>query len=383
MSTIDFRINQSSMKAEIHYLATIKAPDEIFGQRNISEGTKVHDAIFWDRYDHETLIYDSVWLPKQKKMRMFLPKLINFKDKIMNAYFFSNERAVEPKLQQFRRFDIIEWSADFAPQNVYFMINGMKVDVPVSNCMVSSFKDCNVIYTMIKNDNLTWVYDWVLAHQKNHGANAVLIINNGSTSYSSRDLLDTISRVPGVRSAHVIDVPIPYGPPDASYSAPIGLEFLQTACLNLVRDRFLNQARAVLVCDIDEIITSKVGQSIFDVTAQSLMKYRLIKGSWRYSKATDEVPRHSDHILIDHSQKQCQPKYCIVPDSVLGRMCWSVHSLENVNRRIFRPNNQFSFFHCYSISTSWKTKRDTTGVYANAVTDSHAGEFMKRTFTET
>lgn len=64
-------------------------------------------------------------------------------------------------------------------------------------------------------------------------------------------------------------------------------------------------------------------------------------------------------------------------------MCWSVHSLENVNRRIFRPNNQFSFFHCYSISTSWKTKRDTTDVYANAVTDSHAGEFMKRTFTET
>lgn len=370
------------MQTGIHDLSTIDAPYQIFGQRDISTGTTVHAEAFWGRYDCETLIYDSVWLPQQKKMRLFMPKLLNFKNKLLNASFFSDARSIKPRLYQFRRFDILEWPSESAPLKVHFLVNDFKVDVPVSPASYGHFKDLNVIYTMLRNDDLAWVYDWVLAHQRNHGANGVLVADNGSTAYSKTDLLHTILSVPGIKSAHVLDVPLPYGPPDNSYSAPIGLNFLQTACLNIVRDRFLKHARAVLVCDVDEIVYSADSQSIFDATACSFTKYGLITGSWRFSSSNKNPPQHIDHIMVDRSQKRCQPKYCIVPNSLLGRMCWSVHSLENVNRRIFVPNNKFRFFHCHSISTSWKTKRDSTIHSPDVVIDVPTQEFLNRTFNE-
>lgn len=371
------------MLAEIHDLSTVYASDQIFDQRGISSGTMIHAEAFWERYDCNTLIYDSVWLPEQKKMRLFMPKLLNFKSKLLNASFFSDGHSVKPRLCQFRRFDVLEWFSESAPTKVHFLVNNTKVDVPISSSRYSHFKDLNVIYTMLRNDDLAWVYDWVLAHQKNHSANAVLVADNGSTTYSKKDLLDTISSVPGIKSAHVVDVPLPYGPPDNTYSAPIGLSFLQTACLNIVRDRFLKHARAVLVCDVDEIVYSVGSESIFEATARSLTKYRLITGSWRFSHSSTNSPRHIDHVMIDRTKKRCQPKYCIVPNSLLGRMCWSVHSLENVNRRIFVPNNQFKFFHCHNISTSWKTKRDSSLYNPNVVIDAPTQEFMSRTFNGT
>lgn len=368
------------MSAEIYSLATCKAPPKLFGTRDAPPGTTIHDPAFWDGYDTDTLIYDSVWMPEHNKLRVFMPRLFNFQDPLMQGAFYLDEKRITPKRRTFSRFDLLEFPSDACPQNLRLEIGGTTIETGVSQARPGDFAGRNVIYTMLRNDDLAWVRDWVSAHHHNHGADAVLIANNGSTAYTAQELLDTISNVPGIKAAHVLDVPLQHGP-DPTTSKPVGAaRFLQRTCLNIVRDRFFSQARAVLVCDIDELVTPANGQGIFDATVASLTKYKTFHGHWRFAAQTAGVVRHADHIYHNPDSRRCPTKYCIVPDSFFGRMCWGIHSLENVNRHVFRPGNRFAFLHCRSISTSWKNDRSQTALPDQGGVDPATQAFMEKTF---
>ncbi|MFQ1701784.1 hypothetical protein ACJ5NV_14445 [Loktanella agnita] len=367
--------------SEIHQLGTVKAPQDCFGRRDAPPQAVIKDDAFWDRYDCDTLIYDTIWDADRKRLRLVMPKPFNFADPLLQGRFCIDDQPVKPRLHKFQRFDLIDFMAERADR-LNLTTADTQINIPISSAQPNRFAGRNVIYTMIHNDDLAWVHDWALAHQRNHGADAVLIANNGSTAYTSDALAATLATVPGIAVADVLEVPLPYGPTGGASTALGNAKFLQTACLNLVRDRFFQQARAVLLCDVDELVTGPDGQSIFDATVQSLTKYKPFTGVWRYADAPAPTIRHADHILRHHTKKICASKYCIVPDSFFGRMCWSVHSLENVNRRIFRPRNRFQFYHCRSISTSWKNNRRATTKHG-CEPDPATEAFMRRTFPPT
>jgi hypothetical protein len=367
------------MTNSILSLASIRASALELGQRTAPPKAKILKPEFWESYDADTLIYDCVWQPDQRRIRLFLPKLFNFDVLMKSAKFLVDGAAQKPRLRKFQRFDIIDLAVKARPAALRISYNDADVDVPINAVDTSRFAGRNVIYTMVKDGSLSWVRDWVQAHQLNHGADAVLIANNGSTAFSSKDLLATIASVKGINVAHVIDVPFRYAPAIGTMSPRGSASFLQTACLNIMRDRFFQHARAVLICDVDELVAEDTGQSIFDATVKSALKYKTFLGYWRFADPTITAQRHADHVASDLQNEICASKYCIVPDSFFGRMCWSVHCLENVNRRIFRPRNSFRFFHCRGISTSWKAQRNKPTDRAGPP-DPAAQAFMKRTF---
>ncbi|MEO0918067.1 MAG: hypothetical protein AAFY31_13945, partial [Pseudomonadota bacterium] len=305
----------------------------------------------------------------------------DFEQVLRRCTFRLGTEDLVPKRRSFIRFDRLDFGADPTGRSFQLDMPNGAIELPISTAATDRFADRNVIYTMVRNDDLIWIRDWVLAHQRNHGADAVLIANNGSTAYDSNALACAISDVPGIAVADVLEVPLRHGPASKSVSRVGFAKFLQTACLNLVRDRFFARARAVLLCDVDELITAPEGRSIFDATAQSIIKYRPIAGSWRFAAESDGVLRHADHILSDTRNEACADKYCIVPDSIFGRMCWSVHSLENVNRRIFRPRGPHRFYHCRGISTSWKGPRRGQSQRAGTP-DPATQDFMAKTFAK-
>ncbi|MDX8348014.1 hypothetical protein SLH49_08450 [Cognatiyoonia sp. IB215446] len=372
---------QSRMISQIHRLGTVKAPAPTFGTRAAPPGSTIHDPAFWERYDTDTLIYDSVWRPERRLLSLYLPKMFNFETVLQRCTFRLGTKNIAPKRSKYIRFDRLDFKAE--PTGLPFQLEtpGGALDLPVHDAAAGRFAGKNVIYTMVRNDDLIWIRDWVLAHQRNHGADAVLIANNGSTEYDSATLAQAISDVPGIVVADVLDVPLRHGPAPKSVSGVGFAKFLQTACLNLVRDRFFEQARAVLLCDVDELVTAPEGHSIFDATARSFTKYRPIGGSWRFAAEKDGLLRHADHVLGDETNHPCADKYCIVPDSFFGRMGWSVHSLENVNRRIFRPRGSFRFYHCRGISTSWKGPRKGHSARAGPP-DLATQDFMTKTFAK-
>ena len=369
------------MLSEIHTLSSLSAPQRTFGTRGLPSATRVRDETFWDSYDNDTLIYDCVALQNRGLVRLFMPKLLNFKDTMLSAQILID--GIPAKRRRFTenlKFDILDFHSNTSAKEIAINTRCTKISVAINPSNPSRYAGRNVLYTQVKNDDLKWIYDWGVAHQRNHGVDSILVTNNGSNAYSSEDLRQTLAQIPGLSVADVLEVPQSHGARPTTCNGAGATKFLQPALLNLVRDRFFHDARAVLLCDIDELVQSPARQSIFDATVGSTLKYKTFYGVWRYAQNEGSSISHSDHVLARGTDKKCASKYCVVPQSLLGRMTWGVHSLEKINRHIFRPFNSFSFIHCRQISTSWKvdrTARPNTTLYVDAQTR----KFMADTFS--
>ncbi len=345
-------------KSAVHQLGTVDATAVGLGERGLPRGALVHDQVFWDQYDNDTLIYDTVWSAERQQLRVFFPKLFNFRTPIRKARWTLNGKACKAsRLKQFRVYDCVTIPCNDPTSALELQTTLGQCRIPVSPDDTDRYRGRNVIYALNKDNDLAWICDWVAAHQRNHGVDAVLLGDNGSKTYSSEDLRRALADMPGIAVADVVDIPLRYGP-NRKTATPVGdLKFLQRALLNIVKDRWLQQARGVLICDIDELVVSSTGQSIFDVTAKAVFKYTSFSGSWRYRLPTPDDACHADHIYTASPPALCTNKYCIVPGSALGRMSWGVHALEGINRRVLPASRAFTYYHCRSISTSWKNNR--------------------------
>jgi hypothetical protein len=309
-----------------------------------------------------------------------MPKLLGFKRVLLGARFTIGEKAIKrKKLRQNRKHDVLDLYVDHPSGDLTITAAGITQSVPIQKSDPSRFAGCNVLYTQVKNDDLAWIYDWGCAHQRNHGVDAILVTNNGSTAYTSEALRQVLASIPNLKVADVLDAPLSHGAHHKNGTCTGATKFLQPALLNLTRDRFFEQARAVLVCDVDELVQPAGTESIFDATVASPLKYKSFHGVWRYAQTSKASVRHSDHILAKPNDTKCASKYCVVPDSLLGRMTWGVHSLEAINRHIFRPADRFQFLHCKQISTSWKSDRSRDD-HAGAALDMNTRAFIAKTF---
>ncbi|MEO0903500.1 MAG: hypothetical protein AAFX89_01880 [Pseudomonadota bacterium] len=354
MSVLETRDTLST----VHQLSTVTAAAAGLGQRGLPKGATVYDQVFWDQYDNDTLIYDTVWSAEQRQLRVFFPKLCNLKKPMRAAQWTLDGKACKAsRIKPFRVYDCITIPCNDPAAALDLYTAEDQCRIPVSPADADRYRGRNVLYALNKDNDLAWICDWVAAHQRNHGVDAVLLGDNGSKTYSSADLRRTLAEIPGIAVADVLDAPLRYGP-NPKTATPVGdLKFLQRAFLNIVKDRWLQQARGVLICDIDELVVSSNGQSIFDATAKAIFKYTSFSGSWRYRPPTPDDACHADHIYTASPPALCTNKYCIVPDSALGRMSWGVHALEGINRRVLPASRIFSYYHCRSISTSWKNNR--------------------------
>src|SRR3569833_738891 len=74
------------------------------------------------------------------------------------------------------------------------------------------FAGLRTLQTLSKNNDLAWIHDWASFYARWHGTEAVLLYDNGSTSYSGEEVLETLRSVSGIRAAVVVNWPFPYGP---------------------------------------------------------------------------------------------------------------------------------------------------------------------------
>ena len=65
----------------------------------------------------------------------------------------------------------------------------------------------NVLFTKSKDNHLSWIYDWAKFHVKHHGVTGLLIYDNGSTSYSPEDVMDSVGSIDGLESVVVVRWP--------------------------------------------------------------------------------------------------------------------------------------------------------------------------------
>jgi hypothetical protein len=361
----------------IHSLAAWRLPEDQPLRRDLPPRAEnpAHDG--WARYDDRTLVYEAVAMPG--KVRLYLPRTFNLWPLVAGARAAIDGRPVPlPRRRTHRRFETLDLPHAGAPPAEVTLTSPAigTITLPVASGDAAAFDKRRVVYTMLRNERLEWVRDWLLFHQREQGADAALITNNGSTDYTSGDLLAAMCSVPGYAVLQVLDAPLPWGP----FQFEKGVDdakFLQTTLLNLARDRFFPGAAGVLNADIDELVARRGERTAFEIARR--WGYATFRGSWHYAPPLDRPPRHADHVLVDPDERQCPTKYVYVPASFLGRGCLSVHSHEKISRNLFKTG-ALHFLHCRGISTSWKIPRkgeERSGL----VTDPMAEKAFDRSLT--
>ncbi len=357
----------------IETLAGLVLPDEAGVRRAhiipASQRPEGYDA----SYDFHTLFYDAVAMPGA--VWLFCPKLQNFRA-LPGGITIDGKPVRLGRIRRFERHDIVELPCTGAPERLEIAVGAWRGGVAISRCDRATFAGRNVLVTLSRNNDLAWIRDWVLFHQREHGADAVLFFDNGSTAYGVAEIEAMLADLGVV--AVVVSAPFPFGP-NGGARRKFAANFLQAGILNLARHRFLGPARAVLQCDVDELVLRRGGESVFDAAVGSRAGFLRFGGEWRFPVATGAMPLHRDHYLRGPEGRSSPQKYCIVPDGPMRRRAWATHGLQGVWFGGRFVSDRFGFLHCYGISDFWKGRPKGEAERAREM-DPEAREVLVRAF---
>ncbi|WP_224824436.1 hypothetical protein [Cognatishimia sp. MH4019] len=302
-------------------------------------------------YDFSTLWYDAIW--DGRDVVLTCPRLLNLARLFKTGTVLLDALpAARPRISTHRRHDIVRINAPLQPAHLSLRAEDMDLSTPIMRADWNRFRGKNVHLAISRDNDLIWLKDFAQYHIVEHGLQAMIVIDNGSTAYTPEELAQTLLST-GLEDVLILPAPFAYG--------PFGLKpfsrrakFLQTALLNAVRMRYLSRARAVLNCDIDELVWSKSG-SIFDLARKSLLGAVTFPGIWRFPVEGHEgFARHRDHLGIIEDVGPCPPKSCIVPTGPLRRLQWDVHGFELPPLARLTRTSRAGYWHFRAISTNWK-----------------------------
>ncbi len=314
------------------------------------------EASFDEKFDWLTVFYDVFFDPKNEQVICVGPPLWNLGEFVIKSL----KREFKKKL--FSRIKVLDLDRcsviRFHPKNLSVNFSDgrfsqQRLSVQPNNSDI--FRGRRVIHTMSRDNDLAWVREWATFYAVNHGCDAVLFYDNGSKSYGVAELRELLLSIKGIKTAVVIDWPFSYGP--AGYDThKWDSDFSQYGIFEHARWRFLSAAEGVINSDIDELIVTKSGASIFELLKKSETGYLLFPGLW-IENATESdsegVKRHRDFVYTNFVQAgykwAVDPKRCGLTNQ------WAVHWVANLQADELSAD--LSLRHFKAISTDWAFKR--------------------------
>ncbi|MCC0073867.1 MAG: hypothetical protein H6900_11330 [Rhodobacter sp.] len=314
------------------------------------------------RYDDDVLYYSAVWLQDRGLLRLYGPRALNLAPLLARAGYATDRGPLPaPRLRHFKRYVIAEFALTTPADRLILTLDGRTQAMAILHQATDVFAGLNTVYTMSQNNDPDWIVDWMAHLNRHHGAEALLISDNASTAYPLEHLLERLRGLDFLKAVRILSVPFRYGPSSAICRRASQARFLQTGIANTNRDLYLGRARAVLSCDVDEIVVSNSGASVFDAARDRRLGVMTFPGYWRFAKPGRGKPLHADHLWIDPARaRACPSKYALDPQGVVGRWSWMTHSLESLPRSWISGAPDFWFAHCHGISTRWKEGREET-----------------------
>lgn len=320
------------------------------------------------RYDYATLFYDCVWDEAQQAICLICPRLLNFEPLLRAATItLDGKTAKISAIQPLARGQMVVIPAQDRPKRLKIAHPLFFGTVPVGTQTLDQFAGRNVVFAISKNNRLDWITDWLTYYVAEHGCDAVALIDNGSTDYDMRALGKAMA-VPGIAEGAILRADFPFGPTSSAMS-----KYLHMTMVHVLRQRLIGQARAALAVDIDELIYSASGHSVFDATVAAPEGYLRFAGTWVYA---DGGSRHADHRFVLERDVRVPRKYCVVPDGPQRDRVWYTHRIIARNDPV---TPDFRFWHFRHVSTGWDYARDGLD-QTRAVEDPHLVATMARVF---
>lgn len=330
--------------------------EKSFEFRHPPKGVVIVDDEFWDGYDSKTIIYECI--RDNKSVVIFTPPLLNLTQTFENEL---NSQVTIKKIQRTSYFNKYTISPNKNEEFIQISLFGEDFKLTFRKCDTKIFENKKVIYTQNKNNNIEWIVSWLKYHASAHGANAALIVDNGSTTYTPKELEKKLIKLSNYEVVKIVSIPLPFMPKQNTKINGPDCNTLQPALTQILSLLYLKKAGGVLNIDIDEFLIKKSKYTIFEELKRSLLGAVLFTGHWVYPDINGPHT-HIAHIYRNALDTPHRGKYAYRPNSYFGNGNLGVHNirggLRNPVLRNISFTRKFEFLHYRCISTHWASKRN-------------------------
>lgn len=307
---------------------------------------------FWKGFDNRTVFVDAFQVGPD--VMLVGPALENLAIPLQNAVWRCDGAEITtPDIADAHLINITRLKNVGPVQSVMISGDGFELGFRVNPNFRDLFRGRKAILTVSKDNPLIWIKDWLKFHHDHHGTDAVLIIDNGSTAYTMEELRAALASVPGIAIAVVVQIDIPYGPgPNAS--GRWDANYFQFTAIEYARWKFLTHAAGVIQGDIDELILTDDGRSIYEHAADDGQGVCCYYGRFfeRIDEPREETPRHRDVVHYDPDTKRSGSKWTVIPERNPDHFQWLVHSVRGYSKTV----DDVLMRHLMLINTGWKYK---------------------------
>lgn len=315
--------------------------------RVATRSAELRQENFVESFDATTFVYD-IFQSSNKTYLIAPPSKLEAWDYFFNLATFDGKKIYDIDYSFFKN--------KVSKLIINFPVNEIRWDGKLirPRSRVVTKKINNAVYTLQKNNNLTWIKDWANWYINNHAVDTVIIYDNSSEAYSLEELRKQLLTL----NAQVIleSVPFNYGPGAYNGSA-WDSDFLQYAMFEHTRYFYMENNGIFINSDIDELLVTNNQQPIHTKLIEN-QKYISYSGKWLHldpDLVNDSVITHNSHNRLD-PETNCPDKWTanlgLLPDNTFLR----VHDIQGENVKPINTQEAI-YLHHKQISTNWKVNR--------------------------
>ncbi len=367
--------SQTRARVAVTGTRPVMLPDFTDARRQPTRPPEARDADFTVKFDAETLFYDA-FVGTRGHIVLAGPPFLNLKPALAAATIVAQPSgaACPFTLRELDRHGQIHVAAPDGTRALTLTSALGTVTIAVQASEADIFAGRRVLFTQSRDNDLAWIQDWVRFSRDVHGADAVLIYDNASTRYTPGDLAEAVGALAGIAAVRIVDWPFKFGPQGFDARSYWDSDFGQHGAWEHARRQFLEAAASVQVSDIDELILTEDGCSLFEAVEASPFGLLRYEGRWVVGRegATADGDaahrRHRDYTVVLRQRPvkrfgiltvdgdRCPPKWSLVPSRIPDSAQWKVHSVGGYlpSRGLTR---RFGYRHFREITNNWKYER--------------------------
>jgi tetratricopeptide (TPR) repeat protein len=335
--------------------------------RNPPRRLSLRHEDYEDRFDFTTVFYDCFWNTAGDAVILLGPPLLNLEEELdlaIIAYPSMKPCALTVR-HVFLGCRVIAKPPAGTTGLVMRTATSESFIAPQPN-LCELFRNRRTAVTLSRNNELVWIRDWAAFNRDHHGCDGILIYDNGTDNYGINDIYGSLEPIADRMRILVLNWPFKYGVPDWRLPVSYGMLdslYCQAGMLEHARRRFLSHASSVLNTDIDELVLTDRGASVFELVEGSATGLLTFGGVWvenqpaRPERYPARPPRHRDFAWVRTGDRVgCENKWAVVPARVPDAAQWHVHRILGMAPSECRQSVEMRHFK--AINTDWTVDRN-------------------------
>jgi hypothetical protein len=357
------------MPARIHRIAF--SPIEVAESSALRRRPKLpgrnRPAVFHEAFEDRVLFYDAFRHADGERALLVGPPPLNLVGALEAARFeaLPSRKRLSPRRHESLSVAIWEMKVPGGTNALRLELGGEVHDIALRDNLAEKFAGRRILTNLNRDNELEWIEEWARFHARHHGADAVVMFDNGSRRYAPEDIAECLAGVPGMKDIAINSWPQKYGPVDPAVRInPYWPRFLQIASLSVALRRFAPAAAGLMNCDIDELLAPGQGP-VFEQLSSSRFGLIRFKGRWVPPVAESGAPAkptHRHYPFADPRRGRVSPgKWCLDPKRDWIANDLGVHPYMHwIEGRPFAArfyDRRRFFWHFEGLNTGWKDAR--------------------------